>query len=185
MTKNKNPEGKNPARLIVNTPFGKFGLEATPRGLCRVEFPSPKKFYKLTRRRPLPRQQKILSQGRDLLLQYLQGKPVSFASLAVDLKGLTSFERKVLHTLKKVEWGDSLSYSALAAKAGFPRAARAVGGVMRKNRLPIFLPCHRVLRSGGRLGGYSPGIEWKKRLLGLEGRPENGKTPLDKGVVCP
>lgn len=115
------------------------------------------------------KQKEILSRSRKLLLKYLQGKPVSFASIAIDFDGFTAFERKVLNTLKKVEWGSSLSYSALAAKARFPRASRTVGSTMKKNRLPIFLPCHRVVTSGGKLGGYSAGLQWKKKLLDLEG----------------
>lgn len=154
--------------LMVETPYGKFGLLASPRGLYRLEFPlskQAKKFYAETA--GARKQGKYLLKARDLLLRYLEGKSVSWASLPIDLSGMTPFQRKVLETLKKVEWGNCLSYSALAAKAGFPRATRAVGGVMRANRLPIFLPCHRVVGSTG-LGGYSLGIQWKKRLLGLE-----------------
>ena len=105
-----------------------------------------------------------------LIRQYLEGKPVSFKKLPLDLAGFTLFERKVLRALATVSRGRSISYQALAANAGNRLASRAVGMVMKKNRLPIILPCHRVLRSDGSLGGFSQGLGWKKRLLFLEAR---------------
>lgn len=68
----------------------------------------------------------------------------------------------------KIPYGKLATYQQLAKKSGFPRGARFVGNVMRKNRLPLFYPCHRVVRTDGGLGGYGPGLAWKKRLLALE-----------------
>lgn len=158
---------ENVAREVAKTPFGDFTLEATPRGLYRLRFPSSK--LQPFASEKSQKQKEILSRARKLFFEYLEGKPVSFASLPIDLEGFSPFERQVLQTLKKLKWGSCLSYSALARRAGFPGASRAVGTVMSKNRLPIFLPCHRVVTSSGQLGGYSAGLRWKKKLLDLEG----------------
>ena len=107
-----------------------------------------------------------------MLRKYLRGERVSFDRVPIDLSGYTPFEGKVLRILARVRPGDRISYQELARKAGRPRASRAVGSVMRKNRLPIILPCHRVVRSDGALGGYSGGLAWKRRLLAIEA----GKT---------
>lgn len=83
---------------------------------------------------------------------------------------MTDFERKVLRWTMRIPCGQTRTYSWLARKVGKPRAARAVGNALRKNPLPIFIPCHRVVRSDGALGGYggSQGTAMKERLLQLE-----------------
>jgi len=83
----------------------------------------------------------------------------------------TSFQRNVIVAVRQLEYGETASYGDLAMRAGSPRAARAVGQVMATNRVPIIIPCHRVIASGGQLGGYSApsGLEMKRQLLALEG----------------
>lgn len=149
--------------FAVKTESGEFILEAGPKGLYRLTFPQKrKKFLKTTGKNP------ALKAAAQKLKKYLDGKPVDFESLQVDYSGYTNSEERVLRTLAKVKAGEVISYEGLSRKAGFKRAARFVGSVMSKNRLPIILPCHRVLRSDGGLGGYSLGLPWKKRLLALE-----------------
>ena len=87
-----------------------------------------------------------------------------------ELSALTPFQRRVLETLRReVPAGRTISYGRLAAMAGSPGAARAVGQVMHRNPLPLAFPCHRVLAEGGRIGGFQGGTELKRRLLAREG----------------
>jgi len=95
-------------------------------------------------------------------------------ALPVDLEGLTAFTRRVLTCLRQIPPGQVISYGALAARAGSPKAARAVGAVMARNPVPIILPCHRVIAADGSLGGFSGGrredaLDLKSRLLRYEG----------------
>lgn len=98
------------------------------------------------------------------------GKPrIVFEALPLDLARLTDFEYDVYLTLAATPYGTLTSYAALARDAGHPGAARAVGNAMAKNPWPVLVPCHRVIRSDGRPGGFSCGPGWKHRLLQLEG----------------
>jgi methylated-DNA-[protein]-cysteine S-methyltransferase len=105
---------------------------------------------------------------------YGEGVPDDFRDVKVDRPDLTPFGRKVIAELRKIGYGESASYADLAERAGSPRAARAVGRVMATNRIPLILPCHRVVGAGGRLGGFSApqGTELKRQLLALEGHGE-------------
>lgn len=101
------------------------------------------------------------------LSEYFQGVNVSFNQRIKFLKG-TDFEKKVWLTLKDIPYGETRTYKWLAERIGMPKAARAVGMALSKNPIPIVLPCHRVIESDGSLGGYSSGIDIKRRLLDLE-----------------
>ncbi len=87
----------------------------------------------------------------------------------VELDSLTSFQRKVLEVVKTIPYGEVRSYKWVAERMGKPRAARAVGQALKRNPYPAIIPCHRVIRSDGKLGGYSKGIQKKRRLLKDEG----------------
>lgn len=115
---------------------------------------------------------------RGLLTAYTAGEAVDFRDVAVDLEGWTPFQRRVLTALRRVDYGSTLSYAELASRAGSPGAARAVGQVMARNRLPIIIPCHRVLASGGAIGGFSApqGIALKERLLALERSSQSSRS---------
>jgi methylated-DNA-[protein]-cysteine S-methyltransferase len=89
--------------------------------------------------------------------------------LRLDLRGLTPFSARVLGELALVPYGHTATYGELAARAGNPRAARAVGAIMNRNPVPIVLPCHRIVGSNGALVGYGGGLERKELLLRLEG----------------
>lgn len=109
---------------------------------------------------PLTRRlQAYASDGRD-----------TFSDVAVDLDRYSTFQRLVFRQCRRIPVGVTVSYAELAAKAGFPRATRAVGNCMAVNRAPLIVPCHRVVRSNGRIGSYSGpgGTEMKWRLLELE-----------------
>jgi methylated-DNA-[protein]-cysteine S-methyltransferase len=107
-----------------------------------------------------------------LLERFAAGEEVDFDDVPIDMAGMTDFQKRVVAVCRAIPWGETVSYGELAAQVGHAGAARAVGTVMRKNRVPLIVPCHRVLASGGSLGGYSApaGLAMKRRLLELEGR---------------
>ena len=100
--------------------------------------------------------------------EYFEGRRHAF-DLAVDLRGVTPFTERVLRELARIPFGETATYAELAARAGNPKAARAVGMTMNRNRIPIVLPCHRVIGANGSLVGYAGGLERKVALLRLEG----------------
>jgi methylated-DNA-[protein]-cysteine S-methyltransferase len=106
----------------------------------------------------------------ELLQRFAEGEPVDFANVPLALEHLTLFGARVVEACRGIGWGRVRSYGELAAECGSPGAARAVGSVMAKNRFPLIVPCHRVLGSGGSLGGYSApdGLKMKRRLLASE-----------------
>jgi methylated-DNA-[protein]-cysteine S-methyltransferase len=102
------------------------------------------------------------------LRQYFAGRRRSF-ELEMDLSWIDGFRRDVLMHVHALGWGEVASYGEIAGRAGSPRAARAVGNAMRTNPIPIVIPCHRVIASGGTIGGYGGSVEVKRALLAHEG----------------
>jgi methylated-DNA-[protein]-cysteine S-methyltransferase len=103
------------------------------------------------------------------LVAFFRGEDVSFGDVALDLADEGPFHQALAATLRAVPRGEVVTYGELAALAGRPGAARAAGTFCARNRLPVFVPCHRVVAADG-LGGYgSLGLEYKRRLLELEG----------------
>ena len=96
----------------------------------------------------------------------------------------TGFTRRVWEAMRQIPYGDTMSYQQLAACAGSLRGARAVGGACAANRLLLVVPCHRVVGSHG-LGGFGPGLEWKRTLLRLEARRRNARGHLLDGISRP
>ncbi len=108
----------------------------------------------------------------DRLRAYADGQIDDFTDVEINIDHLTGFARRVVEATRRIHYGETRSYQAIAVAAGNPRAARAVGGVMAGNRIPLVVPCHRVVGSGGKLGGFSAidGLAMKRRLLALESR---------------
>lgn len=100
---------------------------------------------------------------------YSRSKNSKKATNISNLSSLTSFQRKVLEVIKTIPYGETRSYKWVAERMGKPRAARAVGQALKRNPYPEVIPCHRVIRSAGKLGGYSKGTQKKRRLLKEEG----------------
>jgi methylated-DNA-[protein]-cysteine S-methyltransferase len=105
---------------------------------------------------------------RRQLDEYFDGSRTAF-DVPLDWRLSSGFRREVLHELTAVGYGETVSYQELARRSGRPQASRAVGSAMATNPIPVVVPCHRVLRTGGGLGGYAGGLEAKRRLLTLEG----------------
>ena len=153
---------------LRQTPIGPVSLAVGPLGLARVWFGQPEALAAQTGGQS--GKSAALEQALEQLRAYFSGSLRAF-DLPLDLAGRSDFSLRVLRACAAIPFGQTRSYAALAAESGSPGAARAVGTVMAANRLPIVIPCHRVLTSGGRLGGYSApgGLESKTKLLALEG----------------
>jgi methylated-DNA-[protein]-cysteine S-methyltransferase len=100
--------------------------------------------------------------------RYFKGEQVNF-DIALDMDDLGTFTRAVLVEVSKVPYGQTTTYSAVGRAIGYPHAPRAVGQALKRNPIPIIVPCHRVVRADGSLGGFSMGLETKARLLSVEG----------------
>ena len=102
------------------------------------------------------------------VLAVLSGKPPALLP-PLDLTKGTAFQQDVWRELQSIVTGQTRSYGQIAAALGRPKACRAVGSACAANPLPLLVPCHRVLAAGGRLGGFSGGLHWKRLLLQVEG----------------
>jgi methylated-DNA-[protein]-cysteine S-methyltransferase len=155
---------------VVESPIGPLLVAASERGLCRLSFdPEPEAEAERLARTFGPRVLRAPLDGpRRELDEYFEGRRRAF-DLSLDLHAVPEFHRLVLGELSRVPFGEVTTYGTLAARAGRPRAARAVGTVMNRNPIPIVLPCHRVVGSTGKLVGYGGGLARKEFLLRLEG----------------
>jgi methylated-DNA-[protein]-cysteine S-methyltransferase len=157
---------------VLQSPLGELFVGVSDRGLCVISYEADPDLQveKLARgfgSRVL-RSPRSVEKARRQLDEYCAGKRRRF-DLDVDLRLARDFGRTVLEELGRVPFGEVTTYGALAAKAGKPNAARAVGTIMNRNPVPIVLPCHRVVGANGSLVGYAGGLERKQTLLRLEG----------------
>jgi methylated-DNA-[protein]-cysteine S-methyltransferase len=161
------------AYACVDSPLGTLTVAGTRRGLVRVAFPEESREDVLARiaTRISPRIVEApgrLDQVRRELDEYFAGARSDF-ELALDWSLIAGFARRVLRATAAIPYGGVLSYGEVAGEAGSPRGSRATGNALGANPMPIVIPCHRVLRSGGALGGYGGGPQRKRWLLELEG----------------
>lgn len=161
------------AVATVGSPVGDLLIAVTPRGLARVAFdlePRDEVLEEIADR-VSPR---ILESAagteawRRELDEYFDRERTRF-DLPVDRRLLSAFTKEVMAGAARVPFGSTTTYGQLADRIGHPRAARAVGTALGSNPIPVVLPCHRVLRAGGNLGGYAGGLDRKTTLLALEG----------------
>jgi methylated-DNA-[protein]-cysteine S-methyltransferase len=166
--------GKTLRYAIFRTRWGWFGFCGHGHGLIRTCLPM--KNPEMIRRTLLSgldatyKDPGYFKSVQEDINRYYKGTCVDFKSVPVCLDGLTAFQKTVLLKLKGIKYGKIITYRNLARMAGNPRSVRAIGQVMAKNPLPLIIPCHRVVRSDGSLGGFSAygGIETKKKMLNLE-----------------
>jgi methylated-DNA-[protein]-cysteine S-methyltransferase len=157
---------------LHDTPVGQLLIAVTEHGVCEIHYDADpdaeaERLARLFGSRVL-RSPRPTDETRRQLDEYFEGTRREF-DLEVDLRPAREFGRTVLEELARVPYGELTTYGALAARAGSPRAARAVGTVMNRNPIPIVLPCHRVVGSTGSLVGYAGGLDRKRALLELEG----------------
>lgn len=158
--------------------IGPLLIAATRRGLCAIEFGADalsrlrlgewsKKHFADKRPAEVSLSHPYVNAAATQLTEYLNGRRRDF-DLPLDLRG-TSFQLQVWKELRGIPYGTVTSYKAVAEQIGNPKAVRAVGGANNRNPLPVVVPCHRVIGSGGSLVGYGGGLDIKKSLLRLEG----------------
>lgn len=162
---------------VFETPLGWFGLVGRDRCVWRVTIGhrSSKDAWANLRSQF---GEKALTESnwhpllKKKLEEFARGNRVSFDNIAVHAERRTEFQKKVIIATRAIGFGETVSYGELAARVGSPRAARAVGSVMASNAVPIIIPCHRVVGSGGGLGGFSAprGLELKRQMLDMESR---------------
>ena len=161
------------AYATVDSPFGPLLLAATPRGLVRINLPAydPGETLEELAARISPRVLEApakLDPARRELDLYFEGKLTEF-ELPIDWRLTGGFRGKVQRAINRIPYGQTRTYMDVARSAGNERAVRAAGTACGSNPIPIVVPCHRVLRSGGGLGGYGGGLPMKEALLKLEG----------------
>ena len=158
---------------FVDSPFGPLLVAVTPRGVVRVSYPERDVDVELEAmaRRVSPRILESASATDDVrreLDQYFAGRRRAF-DLGVDLTLVQGFRRRILAATARIPFGSVRTYREVASRAGNERAVRAAGNALGSNPIPIVIPCHRVVRTGGGLGGYTGGLDRKRTLLQLEG----------------
>lgn len=154
----------------IETDLGKMGLGWTERGLARLALPGGNLSDKLSRwghRGTIP---SALSALVDAIRQYARGDEVEFNAFELDLDSVPQFHRTAYDDIRKLRWGQTTTYGAIARRLGDPQLARAVGQAMGANPIPLIIPCHRVLGADGKTGGFSGpgGVTAKMRMLALE-----------------
>jgi AraC family transcriptional regulator of adaptative response/methylated-DNA-[protein]-cysteine methyltransferase len=161
-----------------DSPLGRMLIAATSKGICRLTFDDSVDSL----RRLFPKATIVEDAGR--LRELVQGaleaieRPLAAHELPIDVAG-TAFQEAVWRELRKIPVGETRSYAEIAAAIGQPKAVRAVGTANGDNHVAVLIPCHRVIRSDGTLGGYAGGLERKKKLLEVEGHPvDNPELPL-------
>jgi len=156
------------ATASIQTAEGTFTAHFSGNGLAALDFPRGETVSRMaTNELPAPWNSWLRLTER-ALEQALAGKtPDRLPPL--DLSSGTEFQRCVWNALRKIPSGRTKSYAQVAQSIGRPEAVRAVGQACGANPIPVVIPCHRVLAAGGRLGGFSSGLDWKRKLLAREG----------------
>ncbi len=154
--------------VVTDSPLGQLLVAATPKGICRLTFDEDE--AALHRRFPnadIRADDGSIADWVDGALAAIES-PASAPELPIDVRG-TAFQEAVWRELKRIPLGQTRSYADIAAAVGQPNATRAVGTANGSNPIAVLVPCHRVIRSDGTLGGYAGGLDRKKKLLAAEG----------------
>lgn len=161
---------------LIATALGPVGLAWSDAGLARLQLPdsdAAKTRALLLRgvEAAEAHPPDALAAAVAALQRYFTGVPTDFAAVPLDFTGIAAFPRRLYEQMRQLRWGETLTYGELAGRVGAPGAAQAVGRAMGANPLPVVIPCHRVLASHGKLGGFSApgGGRTKLKLLEMEG----------------
>lgn len=169
-------------KALIKTPAGHAGAAWTKDGLVALTLPDVSiveaqyhldgELAEMAKKADFKTQESVggifIENLQKELEQFFSGQP-TFFSVPVDWGYYTAFQRKVLGVVRRIPWGELRSYGEIASTIGQPQAARAVGGALGSNRILLIIPCHRVIRRDGSPGGFGSGLNWKHRLLELEG----------------
>ncbi|MBA4374148.1 MAG: hypothetical protein C0402_14960 [Thermodesulfovibrio sp.] len=143
----------------LESPVGRLCMVFSRSNLVGILFDSPSNIPR--------RHTNAAAIAKKELAEYFRNERKEFSCKTEFLEG-TAFEKKVWNLLREIPYGETRSYKWLAERLDMPKASRAVGNALGKNPIPIIYPCHRIIESGGGLGGYTPGTDIKRRLLGIE-----------------
>jgi len=162
---------------LTDSPFGRVGLAWTERRggfkILRVFLPTRDVPMADHIRRSLPGSKRKSSEASGLILEgirrVLRGRVFEYNLSVLDLEACADFQRRVLLEDRKIPRGMASTYGKIAERVGQPKGARAVGSALAANPFPLLIPCHRVVRSNGDLGGFQSGPQMKKALLEMEG----------------
>lgn len=159
-------------RCIFDSPFGRIVVAATPKGISRLALRPTKREVKLAQDTASSESDALkalahIRRLREQLTRYFAAEAVAF-DVPLDLSGGTAFRRAIWRACARIPHGQTRSYAELARMAGRPAAVRAAGNALHNNPVPVVVPCHRVIRSDGALGGFGSGVSLKKKLLRLE-----------------
>ena len=166
---------------LFETKFGTGIVFSSAKGICRVLLPAVDadcRYEQAAAGISSP----LTELTSDMLNKYFKGVPQNFATLSVDLDELTLFRSEILQHIRSIPFGKVMSYGEVAAMVGLSGAARAIGGAMASNPVPIIIPCHRIVGANGKLTGFSApgGIKLKKYLLQMEGVEFQGEGVRQK-----
>lgn len=162
---------------IFPTDFGHCGMLWTGRGLAGFGLPvddAALALEHLTRRRPEARAAApdgAMAALVESVRRYFAGERTDFSAVDLDMPDIDPFGQAIYAAARRLGYGETTTYGALCARAGYPGAARETGTAMGRNPVPLIVPCHRVMAAGGKLGGFSAhgGVAVKRRMLALEG----------------
>ena len=152
--------------FCYRSPIGWIDIIAEENRISRVSFTEPAPSSEPTSPPTLP----VLARTIKLLDTYFAGDAINFAEIPVQITSGTEFQQQVWKAIQQIPHGEVQSYQWIADQIGKPKSARAIGNAVGANPVSILIPCHRVIRSNGALGGYGGGLERKRQLLTLEGQ---------------
>lgn len=161
------------AYATIDSPIGPLFVAVTDQGLCEIGFGGHEDEASFRRQleqrglRPVPDGNRVANIASQLH-EYFLGTRNRF-EVPLDFCGVSAFTRSVLEATNAVPFGQLTTYRGIAERIGRPSAARAVGNALGRNPIPIVVPCHRIVASGGGIGGYTGGLGIKQALLGIEG----------------
>lgn len=176
--------------MVFQTKYGWIAISSTSKGLCFLVLPEADdalakqkiitaldmKYGKVIESEEIIHKDEyysdsegryLLKKAREELTSYFDGKKLEF-TVPVDMEGYTQFQKNVWNEVCRIPYGYTCNYGYIARQIGKPKASRAVGQALKKNPVLIIIPCHRVISSDRKIGGFSGGIQWKKKLLDLE-----------------
>jgi methylated-DNA-[protein]-cysteine S-methyltransferase len=170
-------------RSIFSTSLGTGEVRGSDQGITKLDFPDMNRVAVVCSDSAPECEPSLLTEfAAELLRRYFSGEQIEFRDIPVDFSGMQQFRQRALTAIRNIPYGEVRSYGQVAAMCESPRAARAIGGVMASNPVPVIVPCHRIIGGNGHLTGFSaPGGETvKMMLLKMEGVEFKGLLVIQK-----